>query len=290
MTNTFFPVKGLKHEAEPVKVLFESFLGGYEDFRDPPPFSSFRDRQNGPSRQSLLDDLLYYWAQEPPTSFDPANPELASLAYYPMKIVAEEWMSYLTVMRQTIKEYEYSLEDLDGNSTLTSELDRLKSDLTSLQSWRRRILSTRQKTRAVLRFLEAHADGIAKHRSLAAVENDYKYLVTEVQEYGSRLESILPVVTSMVQIVDSRRALAETSSVTRLTYLAVVFVPLTFTSGLFSMSGSLAPGENLFWLYFVVAFPLTVVVFTAARPPAPLRALKERCQRLKAWSTNSIRK
>lgn len=273
MINTFFPVKGLKHEAEPVKVLFESFLGGYEDFRDPPPFSSFRDRQNGPSRQSLLDDLLYYWAQEPPTSFDPANPGLASLAYYPMKIVAEEWMSYLTVMRQTIKEYEYSLEDLDGNSTLTSELDRLKSDLTSLQSWRRRILSTRQKTRAVLRFLEAHADGIAKHRSLAAVENDYKYLVT-----------------SMVQIVDSRRALAETSSVTRLTYLAVVFVPLTLTSGLFSMSGSLAPGENLFWLYFVVAFPLTVVVFMAARPPAPLRALKERCQRLKAWSTNSIRK
>lgn len=281
ITQNFFPVKGMRHEAQPVQVPFELFLGGYEDFRDPLLFSKFTKQKDGPYRQSLFDDFLYYWSLKMPASFDPDKPSLASLAYYPMKIVAEEWMSYLTVMRQTIKEYEYSLEDLDGSSTLSQELDRLKSDLSSLQSWRRRILSTRQKTQAVLRFLGACSVDTAKDDGLSALEEDYKYIATEVQEYGSRLESVLPVVTSMVQIVDSRRALAETSSVTRLTYLAVVFVPLTFTSGLFSMSDDMAPGGSLFWLYFVVALPITLVVFLIARPP--VRALRNKWQNLRDW-------
>jgi Mg2+ and Co2+ transporter CorA len=41
-----------------------------------------------------------------------------------------------------------------------------------------------------------------------------------------------------------------------LTYIAISFIPLTFVSGIFSMSGPFAPGERFFWVYFEVAVPL----------------------------------
>jgi hypothetical protein len=73
----------------------------------------------------------------------------------------------------------------------------------------------------------------------------------------------------MVQIVDSRRlcSLPETANVTRLTYLAIIFVPLSFTASLFSMNTEIAPGSRGFWIHFCVAIPLTLVSFLATLLP-----------------------
>lgn len=103
-----------------------------------------------------------------------------------------------------------------------------------------------------------------------ALMDDYVYIASSIDEYGRRLENMLPVVTSFVQIVDSRRSFAETANVSRLTYLALVFIPLTFTSGLFSMNANNAPGGSDFRIYFVVAIPVTIFVFLLARPPSSL--------------------
>ena len=41
----------------------------------------------------------------------------------------------------------------------------------------------------------------------------------------------------------------------------MVFIPLAFVCGLFSMSDQILPGSDEFWVYWATAVPLIVVVF-----------------------------
>jgi hypothetical protein len=52
----------------------------------------------------------------------------------------------------------------------------------------------------------------------------------------------------------------QAANITRLTYIALVFVPLSWVTGLFSMSEHYSPGQEQFWIYFATALPLLLVV------------------------------
>lgn len=48
-----------------------------------------------------------------------------------------------------------------------------------------------------------------------------------------------------------------------LTIIGLVFIPLAYTSALFSMSDEYRPGRESFWVYWVTAVPIMVLVFGA---------------------------
>lgn len=256
------------------------FLGGYEDFLDSPSiFTELETPLGAPSRLGLLEDLIYYWQRKLPSSFDPVNPALLSLSCYPLRIIAAEWTNYMASMNYHIKRYEYSVESL---STVAEGLDRLNIDLQSLQGWRRRSLASKQKIGAIQRFVSSqHQQRDLKDEALtddaSLLSEDFAALADSLEEYSRRLENMLPVVTSLVQISDSRQSFAEAANIGRLTTLAFLFVPLSFTSSLFSMNSLNAPGGRYFWVYFIVAIPLTLMVFVLARPPSRIfRWLRDR--------------
>ena len=240
----------------------QPFQGGYEDFLQRP---SFLDSDvSNPVRSSLLEDLVYYWMKEKPPSFNILSPDLLSLAYYPLKIVAAEWVCYIEVLRHCIKQYEYSTE----RSQLPSEnqgLTKLDSDLRALQVWGRRCNQTLYKLHSVIKSIRSRNTTETNKETYDTIVEDYKHIAAMVETYASRSEALVPVVTSLVQIVDSRRSLREAANVTRLTNLALFFIPLSFVTGVFSMNdGVSAHGLSL---YFSVAVPLCAVVFFIARLP-----------------------
>lgn len=239
-------------------------MKGYEDFLDPPSFHAPMTNWSGPSRVALIDDLIYYWSAASPPGFNAKDPCLLNLAYYPLKIVAGEWVKYAAVMSSSIKEYEYSKRE---KPAFLQELEKLDRDLRALQSWRRRTMSTKQKLNSILRLLKFFECWPNAQEAADSLLQDYQYIERNVSDCGARLESMLPTVTSLVQIVDSRRSFAETANVSRLTVLALVFVPLSFIASLFSMNQDLGPGGHRFWIYFAVAIPVTLVVVLLARPP-----------------------
>ncbi|KAI9675558.1 MAG: hypothetical protein M1822_008911 [Bathelium mastoideum] len=255
------------------------YLGGYEDFLDEPLLGE--GEILSPPRRGLLEDLLYYWTSLPP-HFNTASPSLMSFSYYPVRVVAAEWVKYITVMQTSIKQYEYSNK---GLSDFLDELQKLHSDLRVLQSWRRRIMSTKQKLKATSRLLRSWQAGNSDDsETVAPMLEDYRYIAGSVNESGRRLEDMLPVAASLVQIVDSQRSFAETTNITRLTILALVFVPLTFVSSLFSMNATNGPGGPYFWVYFAVAVPVTVVVIAVASPP--VRGTKGIWDGFQNWRTS----
>jgi hypothetical protein len=225
-----------------------------------PKFSEVWDQQKKNIRLSMMDDIVHYWETEPPACFDPADPSIQSLAYYPLRIVAAEWVKYIAVMHHCIKLYEYEGSHLD--------LNKFNMDIRELQGWRRRSMMSQQKIRVVIRHLNSHTSSTPSHTaSVADILEDYMTISNDIEDAGRRLENMLPIVTSLVQIIDARQSFAETANISRLTILALVFVPLSFVSSLFSMNSENVPGSKHFWVYFAVAIPVTAVVFLIARPP-----------------------
>lgn len=81
---------------------------------------------------------------------------------------------------------------------------------------------------------------------LQPLATDFEYISTNIEEFGRMLESSISVVRSVVQIVEARRSFNEASDIRRLTVLALIFVPLSYVSSLFSMNSTNAPGSRHF--------------------------------------------
>ncbi|KAF2731814.1 hypothetical protein EJ04DRAFT_578802 [Polyplosphaeria fusca] len=259
-------------DKRPVTLNLRPFLSTYEDFLPPPPFDTDYDSPppTSPSHQGMYDDMQHYWSLSPPTTFNPTSPTIQSLSYYTLRIVAAEWVKYVAVMQFCLKQYEYNHDALPALS-----LDKFDQDLRELQSWRRRTMVSQGKIKGVVRFLAARrrSGAGAQHEEddIELLTSDLEYIHTNIDTVGRRLESMLPVVMSFVQITDARRSFAETANITRLTVLALIFVPLTFVSSLFSMNSSLVELRETLWMYFALAAPLTGGVVLVARPPGWVR-------------------
>jgi protein-S-isoprenylcysteine O-methyltransferase Ste14 len=72
------------------------------------------------------------------------------------------------------------------------------------------------------------------------------------------LESAFAAITGVSQTLQSSVSIDEARLARNLSIAALIFVPLALTSGILSMGGEFAPGGSLFWVYFVVAIPLTI--------------------------------
>ncbi|KAI1439367.1 hypothetical protein F5Y02DRAFT_426302 [Annulohypoxylon stygium] len=230
--------------------------GGFEDFTEIQNYSEFCSTtkdDNVPPKSSIPKSVLHYYRSLPP-NFDPVNPSLMVLSYYPLKIVAAEWMIYVQLMSCYVKFYEYSFGSGEHRST--------EVDIIELQRWRRRSKQSLHKLYLVEVSLATIPLAKTDINSLpyATLQEDFRYLSTQVENYSRSLEFILPVAATIVQLTEARRSITEAANVRYLTYIALIFVPLTFSSGLFSMQDGFLPGQGRFWIYVAVALPLMVVV------------------------------
>lgn len=101
--DTYFLAENKDSAAHEVKLKLRPFKGAYEDFTEPPKFSEDWNHQRDRLHDSLMNNVVHYWEQNLPEYFDPLNPTIQSLACYPLKIVAAEWMEYVAVMQHCIK-------------------------------------------------------------------------------------------------------------------------------------------------------------------------------------------
>jgi Mg2+ and Co2+ transporter CorA len=86
-------------------------------------------------------------------------------------------------------------------------------------------------------------------------------------------DQIDTVATSMIQILDSKRSVREAINAKSLTYIALVFVSLSWVVSLFSMGGEFLPGKGLFRVCFAVGLPLFVVVLLVSIFPFEINAV-----------------
>ncbi|KAK3322673.1 hypothetical protein B0H66DRAFT_212090 [Apodospora peruviana] len=227
--------------------------GGFEDFvqsASPTSFTSVTSDRSW-DKKSILSSLIHYFRNQPP-GFVTSEPSILSFGYYPIRIVLAEWILYTNLMSRYFKYYEYTLHDIEN---------RLHdSDIIDLQRWRRRSMQSQHKLILLSEFVDYWLPQEADKQPWNLTLKDIKHVLSQLEHYNRSLEHMIPVATSMVQLLDSRRSMLEATNVSRLTFIALVFVPLSWVASLFSMSENYSPGHKNFWVYFATALPVLFVV------------------------------
>lgn len=249
---------------------FIPFQGGFEDFKRPETFTDFttRPKQSLPSKTSFLHNLIWYYQTSPP-GLSLERPALLSLAYYPIKIIFSHWMLYILVVSRYYKYYEYSVNKTHLNSAL-------ENTLVELQRWRRRARQSLHKVTTVARFIDQYSrpdsraptpssqEALAINNDLNQVceslQNDYRHIIAQIEDYNQGMEFLISISTTMVQLSNGRQSVLEAVNVRRFTYIVLIFAPLGLVATVFSMSGEFLPGSPKFWIYAVTALLTLVIV------------------------------
>ncbi|KAI7778306.1 hypothetical protein LA080_002415 [Diaporthe eres] len=190
--------------------------GGFEDFQ--------QMKTEDWDKRSMLSSLLHYFRNHPP-GFRTSNPSTLCFAYYPLRIALAEWVLYSHLVSRYHKHYEYSLQDVHKRP--------LESDIVDLQRWRRRITQSRQKLSLLSQFITYWRKDEVNKQPWDMLLLDIDSIMSKLQHYGHSMEQVVPVATGMVQLLDARESARQAANVTTLTYIATVFVPMSWVAGLF---------------------------------------------------------
>jgi Mg2+ and Co2+ transporter CorA len=235
--------------------------GGFVDFSAYPTLhESTSHGPTGPDKVSMLEDLIYYWTKEQaPPGFTLNNPSLLSLSCYSLNIAAGEFMNVAKFSQHFVETYERAVEKRGAELTI------LDNDLRHIYTFRRRLIMYEEQCQLMIQLCQSVSPELVGDGQMdwrPAIIQDYEFLRQQLGSIGLRAERMIPVITSLVQIVEGRQSFQETTNLSRLTNLALVFMPLSFTASLFSMGGEVGPGSSQFWIYFAVAVPLLFLTFS----------------------------
>lgn len=207
----------------------------------------------------------------------------------PQRIIASHYVFSLEYFNKVLSDCESDMWNFEqmkpelSLSQLTIEISTLRSLMSETNAWRRRLFFYAEDMQWNLEALGITGDQQGINNKIdGATREDFRRLTERMQGCKSRVESIMPVVIGAFSLLEAQRSLVEARYVTKLTKLALVFVPLSFTTGLFSMAEDFAPGSSLFWIPWVVAIPIIILMFAFiyASQSGPVHAMLRSTGRL----------
>ena len=249
-------------------VTTSSYNAGYVDFM--PQRDQIKSR-SGPPRTSFLDDIVFYLHTHS-NALDLADP--SSLRIFVEKIAASQYLKLAEFLQTVIETIQFNLSRRqDLTSFAIAAVEEQWSDVQGLQ---RRVGEYKDDLEAIMLQLQIPFDN-PNLKDMADWKDstvDYQYLYWRFKEISQRANSLNGSTAALAGLTNNRqavkaqelaleateRSIREAKSVKALTILGVVFVPLAYVATLFSMSDPYRPGGELFWVYFVVAFPLIGLV------------------------------
>lgn len=199
--------------------------------------------------------------------------------------VCAEWLLVCEYVKGRLSQIE---RELELPEVFLNRGDTIDRSLTRLHTWRRavpifiemvtetlnfglpaaaRLTSPLQRSNTG-GFAARSADPLAGYDDIAP---DFERVRTILLELQERVDRLSDVVASEISIEDSRRGLedsrranTEAHNMARVTWLATVFIPATFVSGLYSMNESVSELKQTYWIYFVTAVPVTLTIMAIA--------------------------
>lgn len=100
--------------------------------------------------------------------------------------------------------------------------------------------------------------------SIKAYKQDFQLVLTYLEEYQMRIDRLTSVVTAIMAVDDTRRAINDARNIGRLTWLATFFIPFSVVSGIFSMQELSAISRDTIRVYFATTLPVAVVTVAFA--------------------------
>ena len=179
--------------------------------------------------------------------------------------LSAEWLVVCEYIKTRLGQLEYELEK---PKFFSSKRDMFEKSLPRLQIWRRAIPVFRDMVTETLEHALPAASRLTSSGTARSpvdhIAPDFKRILYILNELQSRADSNVQLIMSKMSIEDTRRGLTESHSLARLTWLATIFIPLSWVTGLFSMTDDLATMKATFGWYFAAALPLTALCLAVA--------------------------
>lgn len=165
------------------------------------------------------------------------------------------------------------------DSQRTRKLDDLETCIDSLHKWQRRLPFYVEYIQDSITALEGRyhqalsAERNAAGTSAAAaascwqagVRRDLGSLLARLQVLQLRADKIMQMAVAIISIEESKKAMLESRNMGRITYLAFVFVPMSFVTSFLSMNEDLSQRSVIVYcVFFAVAVPLSLVAVMLA--------------------------
>jgi hypothetical protein len=254
-----------------------AYLQDYINFSpwpDNPTAQSLEDL-SGPSRRSIFDDIIFLWKHaSSPDDIAMAISDPHSSAVFAKRAIASSWLVYLEFVTGTTSQLETRLWAFESmkyeqpSDADKREIAVLRGLLKSVNRWRRRTWWYIDHMRWNLEALrQSMSEKKGSPEDFAwngdhTIE-DFAALYQRLQYCKDKIESLMPVVMGAFSLLEAQQRAMETKHLTFLTTLATIFLPLSFSTSLFSMSGDYSPGERHFGIFWAVSLPLVALVFAS---------------------------
>ena len=243
----------------PVKEGFPLW-GGYDNFGSPPSLESHRVPTDV-STQSLYHAFTDWATSLKPEELETVSSDPAFLTSRIYPHICSEWLIVMEYATTRISHIEWELANEQWRGP-----QGLEETLSKLQPWQRRIPMYMSFIKAARQELECRRDSsFVPKGQWNDIKADMDGVYERVQTLQTRVDKIMNVATAIISLEQSKKAIKETRDVTRITYLAFVFIPMSFTTSFLSMNASFPSDVIVYWVFFAIAIPLSIIsVLTAA--------------------------
>ncbi|KAI1380840.1 hypothetical protein F4677DRAFT_200072 [Hypoxylon crocopeplum] len=218
-----------------------------------------------PPKSSLFEDLLFWIRKTPQQDIDAIEKNPRAMAFRILQIICAEWLTLSRYVTARLGQIEWEIERPDfriEKKDLQKESMNFNTSLQKLHTWRRRLPLYRSMVADTRTKLFPDPDpGLDNLDCIGELRKDFAIVAGHIDDLLSRTERIAAVATAVTAIEESRRAIEQNKALGRLTYLAVIFAPLSFVSSFFSMSNNVSELSQTFWVYFCVAIPVSCLVY-----------------------------
>jgi Mg2+ and Co2+ transporter CorA len=102
-------------------------------------------------------------------------------------------------------------------------------------------------------------DRVAVEAIMTSLLEDFKDLDDEAASLSRACNDFIRLEMNMISILDSKKSIEQADRVQKLTFLAYLFVPMSFITGIFSMNMKEFNGTiPALWLYFAIVVPVAI--------------------------------
>lgn len=209
-------------------------------------------------------------------SKDDLGPQV--LAFPTLYTICAEWLIVCDYVKARLSQIEWEIEKPDifrekEKDDVRSKSQIIADSLQRLHTWRRHIPVFRDMvTEAIDQALPAAARLLSPSKTVGEaaktfedIEPDFDRILNNLKELQDRVDRLTAIVTSEINIEDSNQSREDNHNLTRLTWLATTFIPMSFVSAFFSMNESVAELKYTYGWFFLTAIPFTAICLFVAR-------------------------
>jgi CorA-like Mg2+ transporter protein len=241
------------------------FQEGYLDFM---PHRIQMMTQTGPPRTSMLDDL-YFYIQRYSNFIDGVEPNPESVLFFAKSIVASHYLQHAEFLRWIISTTQLHISRKANIRLQHFKSEYVETQWSDSQALERRMYEYCEDLEAIMLQCGVAFDrpNLSHMKSWHEVATDFQFLYMKFCDLRHRAESLKTATSRLAGIAGNQQAVREqalssreTRNMKSLTLLGLIFIPLAFTSSIFSMAQPFGPGGEQFWIYFTVSGPLVLLV------------------------------